>query len=179
VAESERAREFDPGSPEMSAYVGLPLYLARRYDHVIERMIPIAEMNPAYHHPHAFMGLAYEQKGDFAKAIAELGKAYELDRQPEALAQLGHVYAVSGRTVEARRVLRQLNELSRKRYISAYNFAVLYAGLGERDEAFRWLQKVEEDRSEFFAALNVDPRLDALHSDPRWAGILRSVGLSP
>ena len=62
--------------------------------------------------------------------------------------------------------------------MSPYNFAVLYAGLGERDEAFRWLQKVDEDRSEWFAAVNVDPRLDALHSDPRFAGILRSVGLA-
>ena len=54
---------------------------------------------------------------------------------------------------------------------------VLYAGLGEQNEAFRWLQKVEEDRSEWFAAVNVDPRLEPLHSDPRFAGILRSVGL--
>lgn len=69
-------------------------------------------------------------------------------------------------------------ELSRRRYVSAYDIAVLYAGLGERNEAFRWLQKVDEDRSEFFASVNVDPRLDALHSDPRFAVVLRSVGLA-
>src|ERR1700674_2345652 len=135
-------------------------------------------MNPGYHQTHAFLGLAYEQKGEWAKAIAELEQAYKLDSEPEALAQLGHVYAVSGRTADARKVLKQLTQRARRQYISAYNFAVLYAGLGEQDEAFRWLQKVEEDRSEWFAAVNVDPRLDALHSDPRFAGILRSVGLT-
>jgi hypothetical protein len=70
-------------------------------------------------------------------------------------------------------------KLSQQRYVSAYKFGVLHAGLDEKDEAFRWLQKVEEDRSEFFAAANVDPRLKPLHSDARWAGILRSIGLEP
>ena len=90
---------------------------------------------------------------------------------------MGHVYATAGRTADARRVLGQLKELSGKRYVSAYNMGVLYAGLGERDEAFRWLEKVEEDRSEWFALINVDPRLDGLHGDARFAGILRKVGL--
>jgi hypothetical protein len=61
--------------------------------------------------------------------------------------------------------------------VSAYDIAVLHAGLGEPDQAFQWLQKVDEDRSEWFAAVNVDPRLYALHSDPRFADILRKVGL--
>ena len=172
------AHRLDPGSVAMNAYVGLPLFFARRYDQIIQRLQPIADMNPGYHHPHAFLGLAYEQKGEWAKATAELEQAYKMDSEPEALAQLGHAYAVAGRTADARKVLRQLTQQSRHRYISPYNFAVLYAGLGERDEAFRWLQKVEQDRSEWFAAVNVDPRLDALHSDPRFAGILRSVGLA-
>ena len=178
IAELEMAHRLDPGSVAMNAYVGLPLFFARRYDQIIQRLQPIADMNPGYHHPHAFLGLAYEQKGEWAKATAQLEQAYKMDSEPEALAQLGHAYAVAGRTADARKVLRQLTQQSRRRYISPYNFAVLYAGLGERDEAFRWLQKVEQDRSEWFAAVNVDPRLDALHSDPRFAGILRSVGLA-
>jgi tetratricopeptide (TPR) repeat protein len=178
VSELELAHKLDPISVATNVYVGLPLFFARRYDQMIQRLQPIAVLNPAYHQPHAFLGLAYEQKGDWAKAIAELELAYKMDSEPEALAQLGHVYGVAGRTADARKVLRQLTQQSRQRYVSAYNFAVLHAGLGERDEAFRWLQRVEEDRSEWFAAVNVDPRLDGLHSDPRFAGILRSVGLA-
>jgi tetratricopeptide (TPR) repeat protein len=139
---------------------------------------PIVELHPDYQHPHSLLALAYEQKGLLAKAIPEMERAYELDRDQDGLAQLGHMYAVAGRTADAIRLLGQLQELSRRRYVSAYNIAVLYAGLGQKDEAFHWLQKVEEDRSEWFAAVNVDPRLDPLHSDPRFAGVLRSVGLS-
>jgi tetratricopeptide (TPR) repeat protein len=151
--------------------------MARKYDQAIQRLQSVVDAHPDYHQPHAFLALAYEQKGDWPKAIAEMEKAYELDKEPEALAQLGHIYAVAGRKADALKVLGQLTELSRRRYVSAYDIAVLHAGLGEPDQAFQWLQKVDEDRSEWFAAVNVDPRLYALHSDPRFADILRKVGL--
>jgi eukaryotic-like serine/threonine-protein kinase len=178
LSELETAHQLDPVSVATNVYVALPLFFARRYDQMIQRLQPIADLNPGYHQPHAFLGLAYEQKGDWTKATAELEQAYKMDSEPEALAQLGHVYAVAGRTADARKVLRQLTRQSRHRYVSAYQFAVMYAGLGERDEAFRWLQKVGEDRSEWFSAVNVDPRLDGLHADPRFAAVLRSVGLA-
>jgi TolB-like protein/Flp pilus assembly protein TadD len=177
VAESEQAQKLDPVSPFVSSYSGVPLFLAHRYDQLIERLQPLSSLDPNQQQAHAFLALAYEQKGALVKAIAEMEKAYELDKDQDALAQLGHMYAVAGRTTDARRVLRELAELSRKRYVSAYNIAVLYAGLGETDEAFRWFDKVEQDRSEWFAAFNVDPRLSALHSDPRFKRILRKVGL--
>jgi serine/threonine-protein kinase len=179
VAQIQQARQLDPVSPAIGAYLGFPLYFAHHYEDAIQRMLPLSELYPDYNPLHAVLALAYEQKGDWSKAIMEMEKAYELDKESESegLAQLGHIYAAAGRTQDARRVLSQLNELSHKRYVSAYNMGVLYAGLGDKDEAFRWLQKVEEDRSEWFALINVDPRLDALHSDPRFAGILRRVGL--
>jgi tetratricopeptide (TPR) repeat protein len=178
LVEVQQAQRLDPVSPAMNAYIGAALYFAHRYDEVIERLRPIAEVHPDHNQPHAFLALAYEQKGESTKAIAEMELAYRLDHDQDGMAQLGHIYAVSGRTQDARRLLRELQELSRKRYVSAYNIGVLYLGLGEREEAFRWLQKVEEDRSEWFAMINVDPRLDGIHSDPRFSGILRSVGLA-
>jgi len=165
-------------SPAINAYAGPPLYLAHRYDQAIQRMQPVAEAFPDYIHPHAWLALSYEQKGEWDKAIAEMEKAYALDREPQSLAQLGHIYAGAGRTKDARKVLRQLRELSGQRYVSAYDIALLHAGLGEKEEAFRWLLKVEQDRSEWFAVVNVDPRLEGFHSDPRFASILRSVGLA-
>jgi tetratricopeptide (TPR) repeat protein len=177
AAEVDEAQKLDPVSPAINAYAGPPLYLAHRYDQAIQRMQPVAEAFPAYVHPHAWLALSYEQKGDWAKATREMEEAYALDKEPQSLAQLGHIYAVSGRTADARRVLRQLQEQSRDRYVSAYDIALLYAGLGENDNAFRWLLKVEQDRSEWFAVVNVDPRLQHLHSDPRFVSVLRSVGL--
>jgi serine/threonine-protein kinase len=178
AAQVDEAQKLDPVSPAINAYAGPPLYLAHRYDQAIQRMQPVAETFPDYVHPHAWLALSYEQKGEWDKAIAEMEKAYALDQEPQSLAQLGHIYAGAGRTQDARKVLRQLQELSRQRYVSAYDIALLHAGLGEQEEAFRWLLKVGQDRSEWFAVVNVDPRLEGLHHDPRFAGILRSVGLA-
>ena len=178
-AESEQAQKLDPVSSFVSAYLGVTLFFAHRYDQLIQRMQPLIQMDPNQQQAHAFLALAYEQKGELTKAIEQMERAYDLDKDQDGLAQLGHMYAVSGRTADAHKVLQELEELSRRRYVSAYNIGVLHLGLGEKDEAFRWLQKVEQDRSEWFAAINVDPRLDALHSDPRFAGILLKVGLAP
>ena len=104
-------------------------------------MQPIVEMDPKQQQAHAFLALAYEQKGEWVKAIDQMEQAYALDKDQDGLAQLGHIYAVSGRKADAKRILGQLKELSRKRYVSAYNIGLLYAGLGERDEAFRWLNQ--------------------------------------
>ena len=177
VIEVEQAKALDPISPFMSGYAALPLYFAHRYDETIRRLQPVVDLYPNYHQPHSFLALAYEQKGLWAQAAKEMERAYELDQDQEGLAQLGHIYALSGRTEEARKVLRRLQEISQRRYVSAYNIAVLYAGLDQKDDAFYWLRKVEDDRSEWFAAVNVDPRLESLHSDPRFATVLSSVGL--
>ena len=177
VAALSEAAKLDPASTGINAYFGLILFWAHRYDDILQRMGPIVDLHPEYHQSHAFLGLAYEMKHDYAKAITEMERAYALDKEPEALAQLGHIYAVAGEKAKARRVLAELKQLARRQYISTYNFAVLHAGLGERDEAFRYLETVLQDRSEWFAAVNVDPRLDLLHSDPRFAAVVRAVGL--
>jgi serine/threonine protein kinase/tetratricopeptide (TPR) repeat protein len=179
LAEMKRSRALDPVSPAIGVYVVWPLYFARRYDEAIGQLRPIVEMNPDYVHAHALLALCYEQKGQLSDAIAEMEKAWALDKEPESLAQLGHMYAMAGSRKDAMNVIALLKELARKRYVSVYEFAVLYAGLGQRDEAFRWLEKVGEDRSEFFALVNVDPRLDVLHSDPRFGVLKRAVGLEP
>ncbi|MEO8127022.1 MAG: protein kinase [Bryobacteraceae bacterium] len=179
VAQMDMAQKLDPVSPFVSAYVGIPLFYAHRYDQIIQRMRPLLDLNPRNQQAHAILAMALEQKGELAQAITEMETAYNLDQDQDGFSQLGHIYAMSGRKADARKVLQQLLEQSSSRYVSAYNIGVLYEGLGERDEAFRWLQKVDHDRSEWFAAVNVDPRLDALHSDPRFAAILRSVDLMP
>jgi serine/threonine-protein kinase len=178
LAEAAQAQKLDPASPAMNGYAAMPLLLAGRSDDVIRRMQPVTDVHPDYYYPYAMLASAYEQKGEWAKAIAAMEKAYQLDGQLETLAQLGYIYGVAGRIADARRALRLVSELSRRRYVSAYNFALLHLALGERDAAFDWLQKVETDRSEWFAMINVDWRLKALRSDPRFAALLRSAGLS-
>src|SRR5205807_2173248 len=116
----------------------------------------------------------YEQKGQFDKAIAAFEKAITLDDNlMEGKAQLGHVYAVAGRHAEAKKMLTTLTELAKRRYISPYNIAVLHAGLGNKNQAFNFLEEAAKDHSEWFAYLRVDPRLEPLRADPRFAGLLK------
>jgi hypothetical protein len=91
---------------------------------------------------------------------------------------LGHAYALSGNKAEAQKVLSHFNELSTRNYISPYSRAIVYAGLGEKDQVFAWLDRALQERSYFLAVyLPTDSRLDSLHADPRFVALKRRVGL--
>ena len=92
-------------------------------------------------------------------------------------ADIGHVYAVWGKKTEAREILAELIAKSKQSYVSAYDVAVIYAGLGETDHAFAWLDKAIEQRSYWLVWLKLDPRLDSLRSDTRFSRLLQRVAL--
>ena len=94
-------------------------------------------------------------------------------------ADVGHLYAVWGKGEEARQVLAELITKSESSYVSAYDVGVIYAGLGETEQALRWLDKAVEQRPFWLVWLNLDPRLDGLRSDPRFQDLLREIGLPP
>jgi serine/threonine-protein kinase len=176
----ERARQLDPLSLIIDATVGLHLYLARRYDEAIERCRKTIEMDPNFFVAHARLGLAYEQKGMFEEAIAEFQKAITLSGgNTGSVAALGRAYALAGNRVEAQKVADDLTERSKREYIPPHSMALLYAGLGEPDQAFAWLEEAYEARSGSLSYLKVDPALDSLRSDPRFQDLLQRVGLAP
>ena len=178
LAEGNRAQQLDPLSPVISASFGWRFYLARRYDAAIEHIRKTSEIDPNFVRPHWYLGQVYEQKGKYSEAIAELQQAAALSKgAPIYLGALAHAYAVSGQRAEAAKVLAKLKERSREHYVSPYNLAVVYTGLGEREEAFEWLERAYQDRSPWMANVKLDPRLDPLHSDPRFQGLLRRIGL--
>ena len=120
-----------------------------------------------------------EQKGPFAEALAELNKASRLNDLPQVRAALGHLQAVSGQRTEAQTVLAELHETARRKYVSPYDIAALYAGLGETEQALTWLEKAYEERSGWLGLwLKVDPKFDSLRDDPRFRDLLRRVGLN-
>jgi len=100
-----------------------------------------------------------------------------LDDNPENIASLGHAYAKAGKVEEARGRIEKLQEISRKRYASAYGIALVHMGLGEKDQALRWLEKAYQERSYWLVHLNVDPRFDGLRSDPRFTDLVQRIGL--
>jgi tetratricopeptide (TPR) repeat protein len=176
--ELKRSQELDPLSPEMSGLYGWHLYFVRRYDEAIEQLRKTVELDPNFWFAQSFLGHAYARVGQFAPALAALEKARALAGPiAEPLAVTAIVQALAGKTPEARKTLDELLDRSRQTYVSPYQIAVVYAALGERDRAFTWLEKAYEARSWYLGALLVDPAVDVLRSDPRFAALVRKVGL--
>jgi serine/threonine protein kinase/Tfp pilus assembly protein PilF len=178
LAEIKRALELDPVSLSINTSLGWRLHFARRYEQAIEQYRKTLEMDSTFGPAHFYLGQAYEQKGMYEEAIAEFHKAINFSRG-QAVAALGHAYAMSGKRREARKVLYELEEQSKRRYISPYGMALIYTGLGEKDQAFAWLQRACEDHSFGLNHLKVEPSLDSLRSDSRFRDLLRCVGLPP
>jgi len=182
IAEVRRALELEPTSAVMIKNVARILYEARRYDEAITYYRQALEIDPGFSQAQREIGLAYEQKGMYEEAVSALEKALSLPGnyfRTTAQADLGHVYAVSGKRGDALRVLAELQELSEQSYVSPYDIAVVYAGLGDKEQALAWLHKSYEDRSCWLVWLKVDPRLDVLHSDSRFVELERRMGVAP
>jgi tetratricopeptide (TPR) repeat protein len=127
---------------------------------------------------HVFLGRAYEQKGSYTEAIAELKQALQLSEGGSSeLAALGHAYAQSGDRAEAQKILKELNTRSTQTYVQPIWIAVIQAALGNKEEAFSWLRKAVGDRSVWLIYLKVDPIFDSLRTDARFADVARQVGL--
>jgi tetratricopeptide (TPR) repeat protein len=162
--------------------LGLAYYYARNYDQAIEQFQKTLELDQNFPPPHNFLPAAYEQKGMYSEAIAEFKKAIPLTVGSEwtlAKAGLGHVYAVSGKKSEAQTVLDELKQGSGQEYVSANSFALIYAGLGEKDQAFAWLDKGYEQRAFQMQWIKIEPRWDGIRSDARFQDLMRRVGLLP
>ncbi len=179
-AEAKRALDLDPVSPIMNFNMAQQLYWARQFDQAIEECRKMLEMDPAFPPAHWLLGLTYAAKGMYRESLGEYEKLSALSRgSPLALGYLGYALARSGERTQALRVLGRLRALSKQRYVSSLSFALVYAGLGEKDQAFVWLEKAYEERSSPLYMLKVDPKWDPLRSDPRFNDLLRRIGLPP
>ncbi len=122
--------------------------------------------------------MAYEQKGMYREAIEEFQKYLTLsDRDPDALMRLGHVYAVSGNKEQALRLLHELENPPKGRYVSPSYLAVLHAALGDKDRAFNWLGRAMDERTSWLLVVGVDPAFDPLRADSRFQDVLRRIDL--
>lgn len=180
IAEARAAQLLDPVSLPAGTNVASVYYHARRYDEAIEQCRRVLEMDPSFARALEKLGANYEQQGIYAKAIPAFEKAVEVSgRGPGPLSSLAHGYAVAGRRKQARRLLTELERMAKERYVSAYAFGIVHAGLGEKDQAFEYLNKACDERSSALPFLNVNPRLDPLRSDPRFQALLSRIGLVP
>jgi len=181
IAEARRSIALDPLSPENNMLLALHFYFARRYDDAIKQLRTALAVDPDYWPTHEFLGRAYARLGKFSDAVAELQTAQRLEGSGNAEIEsaLGRVYADAGNRTEATKVLDHLRERMRDQFVSGAFVATVYVGLGERDEAFAALAQGAAQRSWFVPWWKVDPELDPLRSDPRFAALLKKVGLQP
>lgn len=180
IANIRKAKALDPVALDINFDEGWYLYMARRPDEAIAQLRRVLDMDPNFVVAHLVLGGAYEEKGEFDQSIGEYKIAVALSGNLTGrLGALGHAYAVAGRTKEARETLIRIKQVSTHRYVSPYHTALVYAGLGEQDEAFALLEKAYREHFWMMAFLNVDPRLDPLRSDPRFQDLQRREGLSP
>jgi tetratricopeptide (TPR) repeat protein len=177
IEELRCAQELDPLSLIINTIAGYPFYYSRRYDEAIEQYRKTLEMDPNFSMAHFRLGLAYEQKGMYEEALAELQTSKALSGDRDVIAALGHLYAVTGQRERAMQALTELEERKKQTYVSSYDLAIVYAGLNERELAFAWLEEACEERSYWLIYLKVDPILDNLRSDPRFADLVWRVGL--
>ena len=178
LAESKRFLELDPLDLLANAHLAWHYHFARQYDEAIEQCWKSNDLFPNSFWPSFFVALTYEQKGMLAEASAEFEKAIKVSGNVTfAKAGLGHLYAASGERAKAEDVIAELEQISRTRYVPAYDIAVIYAGLGNKDQAFEWLHRAHREHSSWLAYLKVEPRLDALRSHSRFAALLRRVAL--
>jgi tetratricopeptide (TPR) repeat protein len=178
LAGVEKSNKIDPG-PSSAMAESATYYQLRNYQALIDASRKGAASNPNEWTEHANLGVGYEGTGKLLEAISEYQKAVEMsDGDQDATASLAHAYAVIGRRAEAKKILRDLEQKSKSAYVSPYIIATIYAGLGDKNRAFEFLEKAYQQRSlEMSWHLKADLRIDNLRSDPRFGTLLRRVGL--
>ena len=180
LREFRRAQDYDPLSLVINAAGAWALYLGHRYDEAIEHLLKANELDPNFVLTHLWLGQAYEQKGRHEEAIAEFHRAVALSgRGPVTVAALAHAYAVASRQGEVEKLLEELKAESKRRYVSSFLFAEIYAALGDKTLAFEALEKAREERYPHMVIFEVWPKFAPLRADPRFADLLGRLGLPP
>ena len=180
LREAKRAQELDPLSPIINDHVAWIHLLKNDLNPGIEQCQRNLELNPNFPGTHYLLGLAYFKQRRYGDATAEFEKAVELSgRTGQWLCPLGYCYAVAGKRAEALAVLKELEEKYARREALGQHLAGVYAGLGEKDRAFAWLERDFEQRSGYLPTITYGLSFEAIHDDPRYAGLVRRMGLSP
>jgi TolB-like protein/DNA-binding winged helix-turn-helix (wHTH) protein len=181
-AEIKQAQEIDPLSSFPRLEMGVIFIMSHQYDEAIEQVRKTIEI---FHledstFAHFILGLSYRGKGVFKEAIAEHEKAVALFPEcPLYLGHLGYTYGLAGKKAQALKVIEQLKQWSKRRYVAPYDIALVYIGLGEKDQAFAWLEKAYQAHSNDMSNLKADPTFDPIRSDLRFQDLLRRMKFPP
>lgn len=179
IEQLKRAQQLDPLSLIINQSIGWGYYLSRQYDKAVKQYLKVIDMDESFYFTHVELGLVYLQQKRYEEAIDEIKKSLALigEKPPIIYSMLGYAYAVANQITEAKTVLNQLLEDSKKIHISPVLFAILYSGLGDIEQGFYWLEKACENRDEYLIRMRVDPVIDTLRTYPRFSELMKQVGL--
>ena len=175
IAAAKRAEELDPLSVIIAADTAYDLIMCRRYDEALAQTQRAFQLDPNFYYTHYHVGWAYLKKGMYNEAISAFKKSLELNSDPFAKALYGQALAKSGQRAEAIKIRDELIADSQRRFIGGYVLAMVHAALGEKDAAFALLEKDLAGRSSYLPAMTVDPAMDDLRDDPRFAELLKKI----
>lgn len=178
IKEATLAHELNPVSLESGVNLAWQFYQTHRYDAAFTQLKKTLELSPDSWAVHWALGQYYREKKMYPEAIAALQKSTDLQGgHTLAKSTLGYTHAVAGQTADAVRIVRELEAMSQETYVSPAHIAIIYAGLGDAELAFAWLEKAYLVRARAMAWLNVTREWDSLRADPRFAALVRKVGL--
>jgi TolB-like protein/Flp pilus assembly protein TadD len=177
IAHSKRAKELDPLTAYIRVDLGWTYNHARRWDEAIAECEQIPEIDPNFYFTYTCLGFAYWQKGMFKEAVAAYERGVELEPHDLNLkADLGIAYGAAGKEDQAQRILEELEDEVRRRYVPSLALAMAHMGVGNTDEALAWMEKAYEERSPWLIFMNEHARYDGLRGDPRFQQLLRKIG---
>ena len=176
IAEAKRGQQLDPVSPIVNAGLSWAYHLAGRHGDAEESARRVLDLEPEFLMGLIRLGVAQRHQGAYDSAVETLERAVTISgRNPDVLAHLGQTYALQGHAREARQVLEELTTMSKSRYVPAFDRTLVYAGLGDLDHAFEWLDRAYDERYSLLVLLRADPDVDLLRADPRFEALVRRV----
>jgi eukaryotic-like serine/threonine-protein kinase len=177
-AELSRAQELDPLSLGIQSNMAMISYFARQYDDALQQLQKVLALDPKFPVPYWAIGMCYEQLKKYPEAVAQFQMGIELSgRSSNGIASLAHAYGLAGKRVEAQKILAELSARAKTKYVSSYQFAVIYLGLGQNERAIAALEGAYSERSTLLGYLKMDPRFDPLRSDTRFQSLLSRIHL--
>jgi TolB-like protein/Flp pilus assembly protein TadD len=178
MVETKRGVDLDPTNLIVNNEYAWTYYLAHRFDEAIQLYKKNLELDPSFYFSSYSLAQNYEQKGKFDEARAELNRVRPLSGDWSwIIAELGCVEAATGNPIEAKKIIDQLKARTAREYIDPTLFAYIYIALGDKNEAFAWLDKGFRDKAGNMPWLKIEPKVDPLRSDPRFADLLQRMGL--
>jgi serine/threonine protein kinase/Tfp pilus assembly protein PilF len=177
AASMKRARDVDPLSIIIQTESVWPFFYARDYDRALGQLKKAMDIDRDFLWIHFALGQIYLEQRNIREALVELEMVVQRYDTPYVLIVLGRAYGLAGRMDDAKRIHERVQSVALKEFVSAYDLAIMYTGVDDRDRVFAELEKAYEAHDPWIVRLDVDPAFDRVRDDPRFRNLRMRIGL--